>query len=175
MRAIIATDFGGHLLKLIWLTENKTGASAGICDRIPNPHATYHKDGTYHYKITSKGRVLKIFPEKRAPLRAIATTEQLLSTATFYLHDIMTRLPRFSPNRRVDALLVLGQSVFSDIACASFSICIVHRAYEAKFVTEAYSSYEDGSFMVVAVNLFALHELTEHQLGVIIYKRRKAT
>src|SRR5213075_2260789 len=67
MRAIIATDFGGHLLKLIWLTENKTGVSAGICDRIPNPHATYHKDGTYHYKITSKGRVLKIFPEKRAP------------------------------------------------------------------------------------------------------------
>jgi hypothetical protein len=173
MRAIIATDFGGHLRKLIWLTENRTGVSAGICDRIPNPHATYHQDDTYHYKVTSKGCVLKVFPKKRTPLRAISTMEELFGTATFYVHDIMTRLPRFSPNRRVDALVVLGQSVFSDIACASFSICIIHRAYEAKFITEAYSSYEGGSFMVVAVSLFALHEFTEHQLGVIIYKGRK--
>src|SRR5204862_6415694 len=138
-------------------------------------HATYHVDGTYHHKFTSKGRVLKIAPEKKVPLKDIATEQQLLATGFFYIDDIITRLPRFTPDRRIDALLVLGQSVFSDIACASFSICIVHRAYEAKFVTEAYSSYEDGSFMVVAVNLFALHEFTEHQLGVIIYKRRKAT
>ena len=173
MRAIIATDFRGHLRKLIWLTENKTGVSAGICETVPNPHASYHADGTYHHKIATGGRVMKLWPEKKAPLRTIVTREQLFGTAAFYVDDIMTRLPRFKPNRRVDALLVIGQSVFSDIACASFNIYIVHRTHEAKFVAEAYSSYEDGSFMVVAVNLFALHLFTDHQLGVIIYKGRK--
>jgi hypothetical protein len=74
----------------------------------------------------------------------------------------------------VDALLVLGQSVFSDIACASFNIYVLHRSYEAKFVSEAYSSYEDLSFMVVAVSLFGLHIFTDHQLGVIIYKGKKS-
>jgi hypothetical protein len=72
----------------------------------------------------------------------------------------------------VDSLLVLGQSVFSDIACASFNIDIVHRTHEANFVAGAYSSYEDKSFMLVAVNLFALHWFTDHQIGVIIYKGR---
>ena len=85
----------------------------------------------------------------------------------------MKRLPIFKPNRRVDALLVLGQSVFSDIGCASFNICVLHRSYEAKFVSNAYSSYEDPSFMVVAVNLFGLHIFTDHQLGVIIYKGKR--
>jgi hypothetical protein len=37
MRAIIATDFDGYLRKLIWLTENQTGVSTGICERTPNP------------------------------------------------------------------------------------------------------------------------------------------
>lgn len=73
----------------------------------------------------------------------------------------MKRLPVFAPDRRLDALIVLGQPVFSDIACASFSIYVLHRSYETKFVSEA-------SFMVVAVNLFALHIFTDQQLGVII-------
>ncbi len=173
MRAIIATDFGGQLRKLVWLTENKSGLSAGICESIPDPHATYHVDGTYHNKIRSKGRLLTIAPEKRVPLRSISTKAQLFGTAAFYSDAVMKRLPVFTPNRRVDALLVLGQSVFSDIACASFNIYILHRSYEAKFVAEAYSCYEDRSFMVVAVDLFGLHIFTDHQLGVIIYKGKK--
>jgi DNA modification methylase len=67
------------------------------------------------------------------------------------------------------------QSVFRDIACAAFNIYIVNRNHEASFVADAYSSYEDKSFMVVAVNLFGLHVFTDHQLGVIVYKGRKAT
>jgi hypothetical protein len=122
MRAIIATDFDGYLRKLIWLTENQTGVSAGICERTPNPHATYHADGRFHCKIKSKGRVLKLTSQKKPPLTAIATTEQLLGTASFYVENTMKRLPRFRPDRRVDALLVLGQSVFRDIGCASFNI-----------------------------------------------------
>ena len=159
--------------KLLWLTENETGVSAGICERTPNPHTTYHADGTYHHKFTSKGRVLTVDPEKKLPLRDIATQQQLFGTGFFYVDDIMRRLPQFTPNRRVDALLVIGQSVFKDIACAAFNIYIVRRSHEAKFVAEAYSSYEDKSFMIVAVNLFGLHVFTDHQLGVIIYKGRK--
>jgi hypothetical protein len=41
---------------------------------------------------------------------------------SFYVENTMKRLPRFRPDRRVDALLVLGQSVFRDIGCASFNI-----------------------------------------------------
>ena len=64
MRAIICTDYSGHLRKLIWLTENKTGISAGICEPDTNPHATYHVDGTYHVKL--RGRTVKMStPEKR--------------------------------------------------------------------------------------------------------------
>ena len=57
MRAIIATDFHGQLRKLVWLTENKTGISAGICEGIPDPHATYHADGKYHHKLTNKDNI----------------------------------------------------------------------------------------------------------------------
>jgi hypothetical protein len=174
VRAIIATDFRGQLRKLVWLTENKTGVSAGICEGIPDPHATYHVDGRYHHKVTSKGQLLTMFPEKRVPLRSISAKAQLFGTSALYDDAIMKRLPIFTPNRRVDALLVLGQSVFRDIACASFNIYVLHRSYEAKFVSEAYSSYEDSSFMVVAVNLFGLHIFTDHQLGVIIYKGKKS-
>ena len=98
---------------------------------------------------------------------------QLFGTAAFYSEAVMKRLPVFTPNRRVDALLVLGQSVFRDIECASFSIHVIHRSYEANVITGAYSSHEDSSFMVVAVNLFGLHIFTDHQLGVIIYKGKK--
>lgn len=175
MRAIIATDFDGHLRKVIWPTENQDGVSAGICEGTPNPHATYHADGTFHYKITSKGRVLKFFSEKKSPLTTITTMEHLLGTASFYAEDIMKRLPRFRPDRRVDALLVLGQSVFRDISCASFHIYIVNRSHEAQFVDHAYSSYEAGGSMLVAVNLFNLERFTNHKLGVVIYKGRKAS
>lgn len=175
MRAIIATDFDGHLRKLIWLTENKVGVSAGICEGTPDPHATYHADRRFHCKITRKGRVLKLLSEKKSPLVTITTMEQLLGTASFYAEDIMKRLPPFKPDRRVDALLVLGQSVFRDIACASFNIYIVNRDHEAQFVEHAYSSFEVGDFMLVAVNLFKLELFTGHELGVVIYKGRKAS
>ena len=174
MRAIIATDFCGELRKVVWLTENKTGISAGICEGVPDPHATYHENGRYHHRVRSKGRLLTIAPEMRPPLRSISTKAQLFGTAAFYDDAIMKRLPVFTPNRRVDALLVIGQSVFRDIACASFNICVLHRSYEAKFIREAYSDYEDSSFMVVAVDLFGLHIFTDHQLGVIIYKGKKS-
>jgi hypothetical protein len=174
VRAIIATDFCGELRKVVWLTENKTGISAGICEGVPDPHATYHANGSYHHRVRSKGRLLTIAPEMRPPLRSISTKAQLFGTAAFYDDAIMKRLPVFTPNRRVDALLVIGQSVFRDIACASFNICVLHRSYEAKFIREAYSDYEDSSFMVVAVDLFGLHIFTDHQLGVIIYKGKKS-
>jgi hypothetical protein len=65
MRAIICIDYSGHLRKLIWLTENTTGISAGICEPDTNPHATYHVDGTYHHKLTHRGRTVKMStPEK---------------------------------------------------------------------------------------------------------------
>src|ERR1700730_3183264 len=114
MRAIIATDFNGQLRKLIWLTENKTGISAGSCEKAPNLHATYHPDGKLNRKVTVKGRVLNIKPEKKIPLREIAAKEQLLGTGFFYVNNIMRSLPKFTPDRRVDALLVLGQSIFKD-------------------------------------------------------------
>src|SRR5258708_17760127 len=116
MRAIIAPGFRGGLRKGVWITENSTGISAGVCESVPDPHATYHVDGTYHHKVRSKGRLLTIAPEKRAPIKAISDKAQLFGTAAFYSEAIMDRLPDFKPNRQVDALLVLGQSVFSDIA-----------------------------------------------------------
>jgi hypothetical protein len=173
MRAIIATDFRRQLRKLIWVTENRTGISAGICEAAPNLHATYHADGKVHRKVTVKGQVLNIDPEKKIPLREITTKEQLLGTGFFYVDNIMRRLPKFNPDRRIDALLVLGQSVFKDIEAVGFNIDILNRTQEAAFIENAYSSYEDKSFMVVAVNLFRLHLFTEHQIGVIIYKGRK--
>lgn len=175
MRAILATDYGGQLRKLIWFTENKTGISAGICDKKANPHATYHVDGAYHHKITSRGRIIKVAPEKKRPLLSIADKEQLLGTAAFYDGAIMNRLPRFTPDGRATTVIVLGQSVFSNIRCAAFNSHILHRDYEEAFLIDAYSSYEDGSFMLVAVNVFALDLFPDHKVGVVVYKGRGAS
>jgi hypothetical protein len=172
MRAIIATDFEGQLRKLVWLTEYDDGVSAGICDAKHDPHATYHVDGTYHHKLTKKGHVLEIFPEKKLPLRDVAVEQQLLGTGFAYSDDIMARLPQFTPDRRADVLLVLAQSVFSDVGYLAFNIYIIHRSHEPAFLTQAYSCYEEKSYMLVTVNLFGLEFFTDHQLGVIIYKRR---
>jgi hypothetical protein len=129
-------------------------------------------DGTCHHKITSQGRVSQIFPEKKAPLRDIATEQQLLGTGFAYTDDIIARLPQFTPDRRADVLLVLAQSVFTDVGYLAFNICIIHRSHEPAFLTQPYFSYEDKSYMLVTVNLFGLQFFTDHQLGVIIYKRR---
>ena len=173
MRAIICTDYAGHLRKLIWLTENKTGISAGICEPDTNPHATYHVDGTYHHKFTHRGRTVKMStPEKRVPLASITAKQQLLGTAAFYAEDTMTRLPRFAPDGRADTIVVLGQSVFSNIRCAAFNSYILHRNHESAFLGDAYSNYEDGSFTLVAVNVFSLEFFPDHKVGLIMYKGR---
>src|SRR6266481_5737474 len=117
--------------------ENRTGVSAGICERAPDPHATYHVDGMYHHRVRSKGRLLTIAPEKRTPIRSIADQTQLFGTAAFYSEAIMNRLPVFKPNRRVDALLVLGQWLFSATAWPSFNFFITPRSHEANFGAEA--------------------------------------
>src|SRR4029453_1140783 len=83
VRAIIATDFCGELRKVVWLTENKTGISAGICEGCRNPHATYHANGRYHHRARRKGRLLTIAPEMRPPLPSISTKAQLFGTAAF--------------------------------------------------------------------------------------------
>jgi hypothetical protein len=172
MRAIIATDFDGQLRKLIWLTEYENGVSAGICDPEHNPHASYHPDGTFHCKFTKEERVLKFIDEKKLPLNELALEQQLLGTGFAYSDDIMRRLPQFTPDPRLDVLQVLAQSVFSDVGYLAFHIYIMHRSHETAFLTNAYSSYEDKSFMLVTVNLFRLEFFTDHQLGMIIYKRR---
>jgi hypothetical protein len=174
MRAIIATDFESHLRKVVWITENPGGVSAGICERKPDPHATYHVDGTYHCKIRSKGLDFTAFQEKKCPLAEIQTEQPLLVTGAFYEDDTMRRLPLLSSDPRVDTLLVLGQSVFRDIGCASFSISILHQSCESGFIDGAYSSYEDGSFALVAVHLFPLERFPEQKVGVVIYKGRKS-
>ena len=173
MRAIIATDFESQLRKVVWITENPTGVSAGICERKPNPHATYHIDGTHHYKIRSKGRVLKMFEEKKCPLAQIKGRQPLLVTGAFYAANTMRHLPRLSSDPRLDTLLVLGQAVFRDIGCASFSIEILHQSCESAFIDDAYSSYEDESFTLVAVHLLPLVRYPAQKVGVVIYKGRK--
>lgn len=172
MRAIICTDYSGHLRKLIWLTENETGISAGICERDTNPHATYHVDGTYHLKLTHRGRGVKTNTEKKMPLASITVKQPLLVTAAFYAHDTMNRLPLFKPDGRADTIVILGQSVFSGIRCAAFSTYILHRNHESAFLADAYSTYENGSFTLVAVNVFGLAFFPEHKVGMIVYKGR---
>ena len=76
--------------------------------------------------------------------------------------------------KRVDTLLVLGRSVFRDIDCASFNISILHRSFESRFIDDAYSSYEDGSFLLVAVHLLPLTRCPQQRVGVVIYKGKKA-
>lgn len=173
MRVMIATDFDGQLRKLIWFTENKTGVSAGICDSKANPHVTYHVDGTYHHKITHRGGTLKIeAPKKKVPLASISTKQQLLGTVVFYADHNMKDLPRFTPDGRVDTIVILGQSIFSNIRCASFNSYIFHRDHEAAFMAEAYALYEDKSFTLVTVNAFSLHQFPKHKVGVVVYKGR---
>jgi hypothetical protein len=53
--------------------------------------------------------------------------QQLLGTAAFYADDTMTLLPQFTSDGRVDTIVVPGQSVFSNIHCAAFDSCILHR------------------------------------------------
>ena len=101
--------------------------------------------------------------------------QPLLVTGAFYADDTMRRLPLLSSDPRVDTLLVLGQSVFRDIGCASFSISILHQSCASRFIDGAYSSYEDGSFALVAVHLFPLERFPEQKVGVVIYKGRKST
>ena len=173
MRAIVATDFRGHLRKVLWFTENKSGISAGICDSKTNPHATYHLDGTYHHRITSRGRNLKIASERKKPLLSISAEEQLLGTAAFYDENIMARLPRYTPDGRADIVIVLGQSIFSGIACASFNSHIIPRSHEEKFIADAYSAYEDESFTLVSVNVFALDLFDRLKIGVVVYRGGK--
>ncbi len=173
MRAIICTDYSGHLRKLLWLTENRTGVSAGICGPDSDAHATYHVDGTYHHKLTHRGRRVTIStPERKIPLASITAKEQLLGTAVFYADDTMKRLPLFTPDGRADAIVILGQSVFSNIRCAAFNSYILHRNHESAFLGDAYSTYENGSFTLVAVNVFGLEFFPDHQIGMIMYKGR---
>jgi hypothetical protein len=173
MRAIITTDFESQLRKVVWITENATGASAGICERKPNPHATYHIDGTHHCRIRSKGRMLKVFEEKKSPLAEIRGKQPLLVTGAFYAANTMRHLPQLSSDPRVDTLLILGQAVFRDIGCASFSIAILHQSCESAFIDDAYSSYEDQLFTLVAVHLLPLVRFPAQKIGVVIYKGRK--
>src|SRR5437667_9822760 len=105
----------------------------------------------YHQMVRRKERLRTIAPEKRTPIRSIADQTRLFGTDAFYSEAIMNRLPVFKPNRRVDALLVLGQSVFSDIACTSINIYIIHRSHEAKVVAGVCSLYEDTSSIDTAV------------------------
>ena len=176
MRAIICTDYSGHLRKLLWLTENRTGISAGICEPDTNPHATYHVDGTYHHKLTHLDRTVKMStPEKKTPLVSITTKQQLLGTAAFYVNDTMDRLLPFAPDGRADTIVVLGQSLFSNVHCAAFNSYIFHRSHESPFLDEAYSTYENGSFTLVALNIFGLRYFPDHKVGMIIYKGRGTT
>jgi hypothetical protein len=174
MRAIIATDFDGRLRKLIWVTESDDGVSAGVCDAKHNPHASYHVDGTFHFKFTNEEGESKLFNQKKPPLNQLAVEQQLLGTQFVYNDDIMAQLPQFTPDPRADVLLVLPQPVFSDVGYLAFHIHIINRTHEPAFLTQAYSSYEDKSFTLASVNLFGLHCFTDHQVGVIVYKRRKA-
>lgn len=170
MRAIVCTDFAGTLRKLIWITENRTGISAGICDASANPHATYHVDGTYHHKLTQRGRTLKVLPSKKTPIVDIGGQEQLLGTAAFYVEDTMKRLPEFSPDGRAWSTVVLGQSVFQGIGAAAFNTYIIHRNVEPKFLEEAYTQYDSGNFLLVTVQMFSLASFRDHKVGLIVYR-----
>jgi len=129
-------------------------------------------DGTYHHKLTHCGRTVKIStPGKKTPLVSITVKQQLLGTAAFYADDTMTRLPRFTPDGRVNHCRA-GPSVFSNIRCAAFNSYIFHRNHEVAFLGDTYSAYEDGSFTLVAVNVFCLECFPNHKVGMIVYKGR---
>ena len=172
MRAIIVTDFDGHLRKLMWLTEFNDGVSTGIYDTKQDPHATYHADGTFHVRFTKGEHRLKFAEEKKVPLNQIEPKEQLLGTNFVYNDDVMARQPQFTLDFSADALMVLGQSVFRDVGYLALNIYVIHRSHEAKFIMQTYSSYEDKSYSLVALNVFKLHLFADHEVGVIIYKRR---
>jgi hypothetical protein len=174
MRAIICSDYSRKLRKLIWVTENKLGVSAGICEPEANLHVTYHVDGTYHHKMIHRGKPLKICSEKKPPLVSIASKEQLLGTATFYTDDTMSRLAEFTPDGRADTIVVLGQSVFTNVRCAAFNSFILHRDHEPSLFVDSYRSYEDKSFMLISVNVFALDLFPNHKVAMIVYKGREA-
>jgi hypothetical protein len=172
MRAIIATDFASQLRKLLWITENNSGVSAGIYDKEADPHATYHVDGTHHFKVKRAGRTHTLKKKKRL-LTSIDTEEGVLNTSAYYTENVMKRLPKFTSDERADILIVIGRSVFHDIGSASFEFSIIHRSYEPQFIREAYSSYQHQNFILISVNVFALQRFTSHKVGVLIYKGRK--
>jgi hypothetical protein len=130
-------------------------------------------DGTYHHKLTHRGRTVTMTTSgKRMPLASILAKQQLFGTAAFYADETMNRLPPFTPDGRTHAIVILRQSVFSNIHCAAFNSYILHRKHESAFLGDAYSTYENGSFSLVAVNVFGLEFFPDHKVGTIIYKGR---
>lgn len=102
--------------------------------------------------------------------QVITVKEQLFGISAFYEDRPMSYLPAFSPDSRVNTLVVLGQYIFNNIRCAAFNSYIPHRSHESAFIVGAYSSYEDDSFMLIAVNVFALDLFPDDKVGVIAYK-----
>lgn len=68
----------------------------------------------------------------------------------------MKRLPEFTPDGRVWSIVVLGQSVFQGIGAAAFNSYILHRKAEAQFLEDAYTQYDCGNLLLVAVHIFSL-------------------
>ena len=99
---------------------------------------------------------------------SITAKQQLLGTAAFYADDTNDTASRFAPDGRADTIVVLGQSVFSN----TFNSYILHRNHESAFLGDAYSTYENGSFTLVAVNVFGLEFFPDRKVGMIMYKGR---
>lgn len=170
MRAFVCTDYDSTIRKLVWLNESSAGIYVGMYDEKHDPHTSYHVDGRHHTKITRGEEEVEIFREQREPITSISKYQQIIGTGAFYVDNTMRRLPQFENESKETAFVLIGRAIFRHVEALAMHTFIVKRQYEANFLKEMYSAYQNDSYELVVVSTFRLEHFPSHNVSIVLYR-----
>jgi hypothetical protein len=174
MRAFVCTDYDSTIRKLVWLNESRAGVYVGMYDEEDDPHTSYHANGRHQTKIIRGGKEFEIFREQREPITSISGYQSIITTGAFYADKTMRRLPQFESESKETAFVLIGRAIFRHVEALAMNTFIVNRQYEANFLNEMYSCYQNDSYELVAVSTFRLEHFPSHNVSIVLYRVKPA-
>ena len=82
----------------------------------------------------------------------------------------MRRLPQFENESKETAFVLIGRAIFRHVEALAMHTFIVKRQYEANFLKEMYSAYQNDSYELVVVSTFRLEHFPSHNVSIVLYR-----
>jgi hypothetical protein len=169
MRLALCIRYQQKIFRLLWINESRSGIYVGVLGREADSHASYHRDGTRHFKRGSEHHTR--FSD--TPIASHKGPKQLGHFSLPLTTDWFNEKTAYAGEEKTETVVLLDEQVLHDNDTLALDVWLLDRASESELLDAvARLIATQPNFNIVAELVLSLENFPAHKIALTLRSAR---